>query len=69
MIAVSLFCRALLNSVECILPKTSAAVSLNWLSAPLNEEQTSIGVIAVTQACCEPLLQSTTEQWGTLGPD
>ncbi len=28
------------------------------------EEQMSIGAIAVTQACSEPGLQSTTEQWG-----
>jgi len=30
----------------------------------LHEEQTFIGVIAVTQACCEPFLQSSTERWG-----
>jgi hypothetical protein len=30
----------------------------------LNEEQIPIGVIAVTQACCEPVVQSTTDQWG-----
>ncbi len=35
-----------------------------WLTAHLYEEQISIGAIAVTQACCEPVLQSTTEQWG-----
>jgi len=23
-----------------------------------------MGAVAVTQACCEPVLQSTTEQWG-----
>ena len=28
------------------------------------EEQTFIGVIAVTQVCCEPALQSSTEQRG-----
>ena len=37
---------------------------LSWLTAHLYEEQFSIGAIAVTQACCEPVLQSTTEQWG-----
>ena len=42
----------------------SAAVHLSWFTAHLYEEQISIGVIAVTQACCEPVLQSSTEQWG-----
>jgi len=59
---VSLFCRALLNSGECIL--TCAALHFCCLTAHLYEEQISIGAIAVTQACCEPVLQSTTEQWG-----
>ena len=42
----------------------SAAVHSCWLTAHLYEEQISIGVIAVTQTCCEPVLQSSTEQWG-----
>ena len=42
--------------------QTSAAVHNCWLTAHLNEEQISIGVIAVTQACCEPVLQSSIEQ-------
>ena len=29
------------------------------------EEQISIGVIAVAQACCEPVLLSSTEQQGS----
>ena len=41
----------------------SAAVHLSWFFAHLYEEQISIGVIAVTQACCEPDFQSSTEQW------
>ena len=41
---------------------TSAAVHFCWLTAHLYEEQISIGVAAVTQACYEPALQSTTEQ-------
>ena len=41
-----------------------AAVHLSWFFAHLYDEQISIGVIAVTQACCEPVLQSNTEQWG-----
>ncbi len=44
--------------------KTSAAVRWCWVTAHLYEQQISIGAIAVTQACCEPVLQSTTEQWG-----
>ena len=39
----------------------SAAVHLSWFTAQLYEEQISIGVIAVTQACCEPVLQSSTD--------
>ena len=42
----------------------SAAVHLSWLTAHLYEGQVSTGVIAKTQACCEPVLQSSTEQWG-----
>ena len=42
----------------------SAAVHFCCVTAHLYEEQISICVIAVTQTCCEPVLQSTTEQWG-----
>jgi len=28
------------------------------------EQQISLGVIAVSRACCEPVLQSSTELWG-----
>ncbi len=41
-----------------------AAVHFCWLTAHLYEEQTSIGVIAGRQACCEPVLPSTSQQWG-----
>ncbi len=34
------------------------------VAATLNEEQTYSGEIAVTQACCQSVLQSSTEQWG-----
>ena len=44
--------------------QTSVALHLSWLTAHLYEEQISIGAVAVTQACCEPVLQSTSEQWG-----
>ena len=42
----------------------STGLHLSWLTAHLYEEQISIGVSAVTQTCCEPVLQSSTEQWG-----
>jgi len=35
---------------------TSAAVLWCYITAHLNEEQFSIGVIAIAQACCEPVL-------------
>ena len=43
--------------------QTSAALHFCWFTAYLYEEQISIGVVALTQACCEPVLQSSTEQW------
>ncbi len=33
------------------------------INAHLDEEQISIGVVAVGQGCCEASLQSNTEQW------
>ena len=42
---------------------TSVAVHWCWVIAHLCEQQMSMGVIAVTQACKEPVLQSSTEQW------
>ena len=44
--------------------QTSAAVHLCCITVQLYEQQISIGVIAVAQACSEPDLQSSTEQWG-----
>ena len=35
-----------------------------WVTAGLYEDLLFIRVIAVAQACCEPMLQSSTEQWG-----
>ncbi len=43
--------------------KASAAVHGCWVTAHLYEQQTFTGVIAVTQACCEPVVQSSTGQW------
>ena len=42
----------------------SAAVHGCCVTAHLYEQQISVGVIAVTQTSCEPVLQSNTEQWG-----
>ena len=35
------------------------------MTAHLYEQQISIGVIPVAQACCEPVPQSSSEQWGS----
>ena len=43
---------------------TDAAVQWCWFIAHMYEQQIPTGVAAVTQACCEPVLQSVTEQWG-----
>ena len=45
------------------LAQTSAAVHFCWLTVHLYEQQISIDAVAETQACCEPVLQSSTEQW------
>ena len=34
-----------------------------WVTAHLYRKQMSIGIIAVTLGCCEPDVQSSTEQW------
>ena len=41
----------------------SAAVHFCRLNAHLYGEQVSISAIAEKQACCEPVLQSSTEEW------
>jgi len=38
-------------------------VHLCWVTADLYVEQILMGVTAVTQACCQAVLQSSTEQW------
>ncbi len=45
------------------LANTSAAVHWWWVTAHLREQQIFIGAIAVPQGCCEPVLQSNTDQW------
>ncbi len=42
----------------------SAGVPWWNVTADLYEQQISIGAFAMTQACCQPGLQSSTEQWG-----
>ena len=48
--------------MQFVLP--SAAVHGYWVTAYLYEQQISVGVTAVTQTSCEPVLQSSTEPWG-----
>ena len=47
---------------QCLLPACFAHWC--WVPAHLYERQIFLGVTAVIQACCEPVLQSYTEQWG-----
>ncbi len=44
--------------------ESSVAAPLWCVTAHLYEEQIFIDVIAVIQACCKPVLQSSSEQWG-----
>ena len=44
--------------------KISAAVHFVCIIADLDEQQILIGVTAVSQGCCQPVLQSSLEQWG-----
>ncbi len=53
-----------MNSGEAILPD-SATVLWFCITAHLYEEQISIGAVTVAQACCEPVLQSSTDKWGS----
>ncbi len=46
------------------LTKSSGALHWWWVTAHLYEQQIFIGVIAVTQGCCEPVLKSSPEQCG-----
>ncbi len=59
---MSMFCSAPLNRGA--FSKAHAAEHWCWLTAHLYEQQTSADVIAVTQGCCEPVLQSSPELWG-----
>ncbi len=44
--------------------KNSAAVHWVRIIADLDEQQILIGVTAVSESCCQPVLQSSLEQWG-----
>ena len=44
--------------------KTTAAVHWDCIIADLDEQEILIGVTAVSQSCCQPVLQSSLEQWG-----
>ena len=44
--------------------KNSAAVHWVRIIADLDEQEILIGVTAVSQSCCQPVLQSSLEQWG-----
>ena len=44
---------------------TTGAVHWGCITAHLHEQQSSIGVFALTQGCCQPGLQSSTEQRGS----
>ena len=43
--------------------KSTAAVQWTWVTLHLYGEQMSIGVFAVKHGCCQPVLQTGTEQW------
>ncbi len=44
--------------------KSSVALHWCWVTAQLCTQRITIGVLAMTQACCQLVLQSSTEQWG-----
>ena len=46
------------------LAQISAAMHCHWVTEHLYGQQVYIGIFAMTQACCRPVLQSSTEQWG-----
>ncbi len=43
--------------------KTTAAVHWICIIADLDEQEILIGVTALSQGCCQPVLQSSLEQW------
>ena len=61
---MSLFCKAALNSGECILLWTVLQCLGEWSLDTCMKSIILIGVFAETQDRCQPVLQSSTEQWG-----
>ena len=45
------------------LTKKSVAELWCWVTAHQYEQQISLGVVALTQTCCDPDLHSSTDQW------
>ena len=64
--AVSLFCTAAVSKGQLCFAKSSVARHWCWTTAHLCQEQISIGVFAATQACCQPVLHSSSEQGATV---
>ena len=60
--AVSLVCTAALSRGQSF--KSSVALHCCWVTAHLYQQQISLSVFAVAQACCQPVLHSSTEQGG-----
>ena len=58
------FLKQVLLTIGVHLARTNAAVHWCWVTAHLSEQQIFIGANAVTQGCCEPVLQSSTELCG-----
>ena len=64
--AVSLFCTAAVSKGQLCFAKSTLALHWCWTTAHLCQEQISIGVFAATQACCQPVLHSSSEQGATV---
>ncbi|DBA89324.1 TPA: hypothetical protein ACH3X2_004768 [Trebouxia sp. C0005] len=62
--AVSLFCRAALNIGDFILPKpVLQCIGAGSLHTCMKSKFSQV-LLQRYNACCEPVLQSSTEQWG-----
>ena len=62
--AVTLFCRAALNSGYCILPKPVLQCIGADSRHTCMKSKSSQESLQRYGACCDPVLQSSTEQWG-----
>ena len=61
--AVSLFCLAALNSGKCICPDQHCSAFLLAHCTPVRRSNLHRCDCSDTQACCEPVLPSSTEMW------